>query len=57
MFSPGIKRAYLVYPNEVEPKDKLAFVSQKIKYANKWEYSCIDDILSVSELIKEVENV
>jgi hypothetical protein len=57
MFAPQIKRAYLVYPNEISKSDKDAFISQKAKYDNHWEYSCIDDILSVDDFIREVENV
>lgn len=55
-FCPAIKRAFLVYPDNVKEADRDAFVTQKQKYDNKWEYSCIDNILSVSELIKEIEN-
>jgi len=55
-FCPNIKRICLVYPDEVSDTDRKAFVAQRVKYENRWEYSCIDTIESVSELFEEIRN-
>lgn len=51
---PSITFAYLVYPDDALPSEIKSFVAQQGKYDSRWEYSRIDEIMSISELIRRV---
>ena len=50
-----ITRAFLVYPNDISPKELNAFASQRDKYKMKFEYSRIDDIISERMLLAQIK--
>lgn len=49
-----ISKALLVYPDDADDKVREEFRRQKEKYDSKWEYSRIDDILQLKELIASI---
>lgn len=51
----SVESAFLVYPNEIESADKEQFAVQRDKYSNGYELSYLDDILSVSSVIRLIK--
>ena len=50
----SIEKAVLTYPDDIKDSDKTEFVKQKQKYDKGLEISRIDDIVSNSELVKQI---
>lgn len=54
--NPKVKKAYLVYSDELQQKDILDFKHQNEKYLNKNEYSAIDEIISQNDFYNLIES-
>lgn len=50
-----ISRALLVYPDDVDGRVRAEFIRQKNKYESKWEFSRIDDIVPLGDLVGEIK--
>ncbi len=52
---PAVKKAYLVYSDDISQEDTIEFQRQNEKYVTKGEYSAIDQILSQDALYNLIE--
>ena len=50
-----ISRAFLIYPERIDDKTREGFLKQKEKYDTKQEFSRIDDIIPINELIEIIK--
>ena len=51
----AITRAFLIYPDSLEDKEKNEFIRQSEKYKDKIEFTVIDNILSQMEIFNLIE--
>lgn len=50
-----ISKALLVYPDDVDEMVRSEFMRQKDKYDTRWEFSRIDDIIALGDLLKQIK--
>ena len=51
-----ISKALLVYPDDVKGSVRSEFIRQKQKYDTGWEFSRIDDIIAIGDLLKQIKD-